>query len=118
MRMIVCIVQARMGSKRLPGKVAMKIGGKPMLAHELERLSKSKKIDALICATTVNPDDDGIVEIAKSAGVAHFRGDEADVLDRYYHAGKDAKADVVVRVTGDCPLHDPEVVDEVVEHFI
>jgi len=114
---VVIIVQARMGSTRLPGKINMPILGKPMLQRELERLLQSKHADACVLATSTNKEDDVPFAIAKAAGVECFRGDEKDVLDRYYKAAKEAKAEVIVRVTGDCPLHDPEVVDETIERF-
>lgn len=115
---VVVIVQARVGSTRLPRKVLRPLAGKPMLERELERIKKAKRIDAFVLATTQKPEDDVIVEIAKRAGFACFRGSESDVLDRYYQAAKGAKAEVIVRVTGDCPLHDPEVVDLVVDRFL
>ena len=111
------IVQARMGSTRLPGKINKPILGKPMLQWELERLSKAKKVDLCIVATSTDRTDNVVVDIAKAAGVECFRGDEKDVLDRYYQAAKYAKADLVIRATGDCPLQDPDVVDEVVYRY-
>lgn len=116
--MIVAIIQARTGSTRLPGKALRMLSGKSMLERELERLKKATRVDAFIVATTQKSEDDVIVEIAKRAGFPCFRGSERDVLDRYYHAAKEAGADTIVRVTGDCPLHDPEVVDLVVDRFL
>jgi len=116
--MIAAILQARMGSTRLPGKVLKPILGKPMLLWQLERLKRAKTIDTLIVATTNKAEDDPIAELAERTGVRVFRGSEHDVLDRYYKAAKAAKARVIVRVTGDCPLHDPAVVDTVVKHFL
>lgn len=116
--MIAAIVQARVGSTRLPGKVLKPILGKPMLLWQLERLKRSKTVDTLIVATTLKPEDDPVAELAERAGVKVFRGSEHDVLDRYYKAAKAVKARVIVRVTGDCPLHDPAVVDIVVEHYL
>lgn len=115
--MITFIIQARRGSTRLPGKVLKPLLGKPMLSRELERVKRAKKADAIIVATTDKPEDDAVAKIAAEAGVKVFRGDENDVLDRYYRAAKEVGADVVVRITGDCPLHDPSVIDEVVTHF-
>jgi len=114
---VVLIVQARLGSTRLPGKILRPLLGKLMLEWELERLKKAKRVDEFVLATTNKTEDDAVVGVGERAEFTCFRGNENDVLDRYYHAAKEAKADVVVRVTGDCPLHDPEVVDRVVEHF-
>ena len=116
--MIVAIIQARTGSTRLPEKVLCDLMGKPMLERELERLKKATRIDTFVLATTYKSEDDAVVEIGARAGFTVFRGSEKDVLDRYYRAAKEAGADVVVRITGDCPLHDPEVVDLVVKHFL
>lgn len=115
--MTIAIIQARMGSTRLPGKVAKLILGKPMLAHQIERVGYAKLVDKIVVATTDKKDDDPIMEIAKTYGVTYFRGDERDVLDRFYRAAKEAGADVVVRLTGDCPLSDPQVIDETVDYF-
>ena len=116
--MIALIVQARIGSTRLPGKVLRPLSGKPMLQWELERLRHAKKIDRFVVATTGKSNDDPVASLAQTAGFEVFRGNETDVLDRYYQAAKDAKADVVVRVTGDCPLHEGAIVDLVVERFL
>lgn len=115
--MIVGIIQARMGSTRLPGKVNMPIFGKPMLQREIERVKKTRKVDTWILATSDTPADDVVAAIAAATAVECFRGSEKDVLDRYYHAAKNAQADVVVRITGDCPLHDANVIDNVVQRF-
>ena len=114
---VVLIVQARMGSTRLPAKIHKPILGKPMLQRELERLTKAKKANVVIVATSTDPADDLVIDIAKAAGVQSFRGDEKDVLDRYYQAAKAADATLVVRATGDCPLQDPHVIDEVIERY-
>lgn len=106
-----------MGSTRLPGKVLKPILGKPMLLWQLERLKGAKTINTFVVATTNKPEDDPVAELAESAGYKVFRGSEQDVLDRYCGAAKSVKARVVVRLTGDCPLHDPAVVDLVVERF-
>jgi spore coat polysaccharide biosynthesis protein SpsF len=111
----VAIVQARMTSSRLPGKILADVAGVPMLAQELRRLSRARQLDAVVVATTVNASDDPVLELAKAERVGCFRGDEADVLGRFVGAAREAAADVVVRVTGDCPLIDPQIVDAVVE---
>lgn len=113
----VAIVQARMGSTRLPNKVMRPICGLPMIDLLLKRLSLSKHIDHIVLATPDDPRNDPLAQHVGSLGYAVFRGSENDVLDRYYHAAQAAKADVVVRITGDCPLIDPEVVDAVIGKF-
>jgi spore coat polysaccharide biosynthesis protein SpsF len=110
----VAIVQARMGSSRLPGKSLMPVAGQPMLFHVLQRLGASRKLDDIVVATSNVPRDQVIVDLAREAGVETFSGSETDVLDRYYGAAKAFGAGIVVRVTGDCPLIDPVIVDEVV----
>lgn len=116
--MIVCIIQARTGSTRLPRKVLKQILGKPMLSLQLERVKKSKLIDLVIVATTTKKEDDSIVVLTKDMGVDCFRGSEDDVLDRYYHAAKKGGADIVIRLMADCPLSDPGVIDETIEYFL
>ncbi|MFH2101709.1 MAG: glycosyltransferase family protein [Candidatus Micrarchaeota archaeon] len=115
---IVAIVQSRMGSTRLPGKSLVEIAGKPMLQHVVERAKKSKHINEVIVATTDQPDDDAIEEMGGKLGVEVFRGSENDVLDRFYQAAKKASADVIVRITADCPLIDAAVSDMVIEFFM
>lgn len=116
--MIVCIVQARMGSTRLPQKVAKPILGKPMLVHQIERVKQARRIDKIVIATTVKGEDDIVARMAQEAGAECFRGSESDVLDRYYQAAKKASADIVIRITGDCPLSDPRVIDETIDYFL
>lgn len=112
---VVAILQARTSSTRLPGKVLADIEGAPLLAHELRRLQRSARVDEIVVATTTNPGDDAVVDVARTEGVRWFRGDEHDVLGRYTAASREAGAQIVVRVTADCPLLDPAVVDEVVD---
>jgi len=112
---IVLITQARMGSTRLPGKVLKKAGDRSMLEIHLQRVMRSRKIHECILATTVEENDTVIADFGKSFGIKVFRGSEKDVLDRYYQAARFAEADIVVRVTSDCPLIDPELIDEVVQ---
>src|SRR4051812_17564696 len=114
---IVGIIQARTGSTRLPSKVLKPILGQPMLARMLERVKGSKKLNQIVVATSDKSENDSIARIAEEAGVAVFRGSEKDVLDRFYNAAREAHADVVMRLTGDCVLMDPHVIDEVVNHF-
>ena len=110
----VAIIQARIGSQRLPGKVLMDISGRSMLAHVINRVSGCETIDAVIVATSDRTQDDAVAAAAHSEGVVVVRGSESDVLSRYALAARSVEADVVVRVTADCPLLDPTVVDRVV----
>lgn len=110
---VVCIVQARMGSTRLPGKVLRPILGKPMLGLLVERLTYAKTLDDIVVATTAHDRDDPIEALTRDRGVGCFRGSEDDVLDRVLRAAHAARADVIVEITGDCPLMDPALVDEV-----
>lgn len=107
-----------MGSTRLPGKVSKLILGKSMLVQQIERVKQARLIDTIIIATTIKGDDDIIAHMAEEAGVGCFRGSESDVLDRYYQVAREAQADIVIRVTGDCPLSDPKVIDETIEYFL
>lgn len=117
----IAIIQARMGSTRLPGKVLKPVLGEPMLARMLERVKRAKSLDTVIVATTDKPEDDATAAVAERCGVQVFRGSALDVLDRYYHAAKQMGATpdmVIVRLMADCPLHDPSVIDEDAKHFI
>lgn len=115
--MIVAIIQARMGSTRLPGKVLKKVLGRTMLEHLFERLRRARSIDKIVLATTNERIDDPVAKLAKKFGIETFRGSENDVLDRYYQAAKKFGAVDVVRITGDCPLMDPAIVDRVVNFY-
>lgn len=106
------IIQARMMSSRLPGKVLRPLLGKPMLEWVIKRASRSKVIDGCVVATTTDPSDDKIEQWGNEHGVFVFRGSQFDVLDRYYQAAKQAGADFIIRVTADCPLIDPDLIDE------
>lgn len=114
---VVAIVQARMGSSRLPGKVLMEIVDKPMLQHVVERAAAAPGIDRVVVATTTDPQDDAVAALAEAMGVAVERGSVDDVLDRYVRAARNHDAEVVVRITGDCPVLDPQVVGRVVAAF-
>lgn len=107
-----------MGSTRLPGKALKDIHGRTMLARVVRRASRSTLIDALVVATTEKVADDPIISECELLGVPSFRGSEDDVLDRYYQAAKVHSADCVVRITSDCPLIDPEIIDRVVQAFL
>ena len=115
---VVAIIQARTGSTRLPGKVLMPIVGKPVLWHIVNRLKYCRNIDAIVVATTNKISDKPIIETAKEIGVDAFAGSEEDVLDRYYQAAKKFCAKVVVRITADCPLLDPKIVDTVIDYYL
>jgi len=111
---VVAIIQARMGSSRLPGKVLQDIGGSTMLARVVRRTQRAASLDEVIVATTVETDDEVIVAECRRLSVPVFRGDKEDVLDRYYQAAQAYHAAIIVRITSDCPLIEPEVVDQVV----
>jgi len=114
---VVCIIQARMASSRLPGKVLENICGHPMLYWVVTRAAEAKLIDEIIVATTLDNSDDLISKWCLDHNINCFRGDGFDVLDRYYQTAKNYQADVVVRLTADCPLIDPDLIDEVVSVF-
>src|SRR4051794_35183830 len=104
----VIIVQARMTSSRLPGKVLMELADRPMLSQQIRRLKNCREMDEIVIATTINATDDPVVELADAEGLRWFRGSESDVLSRYVGAAHEAKAEIVIRITVDCPLIDPE----------
>ncbi len=116
--MILAIVQARMSSSRFPGKVLKEAQGKPLIIHMLERVSRAKKIDELVLAISIEPSDGILRERVEETGFQIFQGSLDDVLDRFYSCALEKKADAIVRLTGDCPLHDPEVIDAVIEDFL
>jgi spore coat polysaccharide biosynthesis protein SpsF len=113
----VAIIQARMGSSRLPGKVLKDLGGETVLGRVVRRLQRSRHISKIVVATTTGPADEVIVAECDRLEVLCFRGSEHDVLDRYYQAAHEKAAEAVVRVTSDCPLIDAKLVDETVEVF-
>lgn len=108
------IIEARMTSTRLPGKVVLPILGRPVLSHLIERLQQCQKLDGVVIATTTNKTDDVLEELAFNSGVGCFRGSEEDVLERVLLAAKKNAVDVIVEITGDCPLVDPSIVDELI----
>lgn len=111
---VVAIIQGRMSSSRLPGKILADIAGQPMLQRVFVRTSRADSVSQTLFATTTDPSDDPVAEYCDFSGIPFTRGSLYDVLDRYYQAAKSAKADVVVRITADCPVIDPELIDEVV----
>ena len=115
---VVAIIQARMGSTRLGGKVLKEVCGKPLLWHLLYRLKHSKLINKIVVATTISSKDDVIVKKAVEWGYDVFRGSENDLLDRYYQAALKFKADPIVRISADCPLIDPKIVDMIIKEYL
>ena len=115
--MVLAIVQARLSSTRLPGKVLMPILGRPMLWRQLERVKLAKSIDHLIVATSDQPEDRQLVSMCREFGVECYCGSLDDVLDRFYRAASHYEADHIVRLTGDCPVADPQVIDAVIEYY-
>ncbi len=113
----VAIIQARTNSSRLPGKVLLDLGGKPLLAWAVNRASRASTIDRVLVATTTDPSDDAVETFCQAHGCACFRGSQFDVLDRYYQAGRQAGAQTIVRLTADCPLIDAEEIDRTVRLF-
>ena len=115
---VVLIVQARMSSSRLPGKALLPLAGKPALLRQLERIRKVKSIHECLVATSVDPTDDVIVSLCSEQNIRYVRGSLANVLHRYHQAAVQAQADIVVRITGDCPLHDASVISECIECYL
>lgn len=116
--MIAAIIQARMSSSRLPGKIMLRACGKTMLELMIERVQKAHTLDKILVATTINPADDIIVNLCKDIGVQYFRGPEEDVLLRYKLAADVVNADTIVRLSSDCPLIDPIVIDKIVNVYV
>lgn len=114
---VVATIEARMTSSRLPGKVLLPALGEPMLMHLVRRLRAVPSIDAIVVATTANASDEPIVGFAKAAGVGCYRGSEDDVLARVIGAGEFAQAEVLVEITGDCPVIDPDLVEQTIRMF-
>jgi glutamate-1-semialdehyde 2,1-aminomutase len=109
---IVALVQARMGSTRLPNKVIKEIVGRPMIELLLKRLSQSKEVSQIVVATSENEENDSLQSLVTALGYQCTRGSENDVLSRFYESAKRTGADVIVRITGDCPLVDAKLVDK------
>ena len=112
------IVQARMGSTRLPGKSMMDLAGAPLIGRIVERVKRCKRVDIIVLATTQNTENDALAELGQSYGVSVFRGSEDDVLDRYYQAARAFNADVVVRIPGDNPVPEPREIDRIISHHV
>lgn len=116
--MIAAIVQARMGSTRLPGKVIKEVKGRPLLSYLIERLRSCRGIEKIIIATSINKEDDVIALLAEREGIPVYRGSQDDVLDRYYQTAIKYQVDNIVRITADCPLIDPGVTEEVINYYL
>ncbi len=115
---IVAVICVRMGSNRLPNKVMLKILGKPILGHLIERVTRAKSIDEIVVATSCNPDNNAIEDYCRKENISCFRGSEEDVLGRTLGALKTCKADVAVEIFGDCPLIDPVIIDDIVKYYL
>ena len=115
---VIAILQARMGSTRLPGKVLLPAAGKPLIAHMIERVRRARSLTQLWLATSEDANNDPLAQTVAALGIGVFRGSEHDVLSRYSAIAINTDADWIVRLTGDCPLHDPEIIDAVVDYAI
>jgi len=115
---IAAIIQARMNSSRLPGKVLMDLGGETVLARVVQRIRRTSLVDEIVVATTGSTVDQAIVDECQRLGVSVFRGEENDVLDRYYQAARWMGAEGIVRITSDCPLIDPQITDKTIRSFL
>lgn len=117
MKNVIALIQARTGARRLANKVLLDLGGKTVLEHVINRVRRAKTIDEAVVVTTVQKEDLKIVKLASSLGVRVLCGSENDVLDRYYQAARLLEAQHVVRITADCPVMDPKIIDQVVNHY-
>ncbi len=115
---IVTVIQARMSSTRLPGKIMLPILGKPLLLRMIERVRQAKQTGQLIIATSINKDDDEVEEFCTTNNLACYRGHLTDLLDRHYQVAKKHLADAVVKIPSDCPLVDPQIIDKVIQHYV
>ena len=111
------IVQARVNSTRLPNKVLLEINNKPLIEYVIDQISAAKLVDYCIIATSINPKDDKIINFCEKKKIKYFRGSEEDVLDRYYNCAKHYDCKIIIRISADSPLIDPDVIDEVIMKF-
>lgn len=118
MQRIITIMQTRMGSGRLPGKVLLPLAGKPLFIRQLERIQAASLVQEVVVATSTQQEDDIIAQICKQEGFACYRGHATDLLDRHYQAGLQYKADAIVKIPSDCPLIDVSVIDKVLSYYI
>ncbi|MBF9223032.1 cytidylyltransferase domain-containing protein [Hymenobacter ruricola] len=115
---VLTVVQARMGSSRLPGKVGLPLAGQPLLVRMVERVQRARLAGAVVVATTTAPADDALAEMCAAHGLPCFRGDALDLLDRHYQAAREYGAEVVLKIPSDCPLIDPAVIDQVLGVYL
>lgn len=115
---VLCIIQARMGSERLPGKVMKELGNKPMIEHTLSRVAGSDRVDQVVLATSDKESENVMVDYLTDNGWCVFRGDENNVLKRYVDCEEVYKGDIIIRVTGDCPFIDSDIIDNVITYFV
>jgi spore coat polysaccharide biosynthesis protein SpsF len=115
---ITCIIQARTNSSRLPNKILLKLSNTTIIVHIIDRIKKSTLIEQIILATSINHNDKILLDIANDNQVTSFKGNELDVLDRFYNAAKENDANIVIRITGDCPLVDPILIDKMLKFFL
>lgn len=118
MKKFICLIQARMGSTRLPGKVMKYILDKPMIYYVVERVKQCKYIDQVVVVTTETLEDDDLVDYLITNEVNVYRGDTEDVLKRYLDAAQKYHGDIIVRITGDCPLIDPVLIDHIISYYL
>jgi len=111
------VVQARLGSTRLPGKVLLDLAGEPLIVRMIERIAHIKTPASIVVATTIHPEDNKILEVCRAAGIEVFSGHPTDLLDRHYQAALEYRAEVVAKIPSDCPLIDPSIIDRVFERF-
>lgn len=114
----IVMIQARMNSSRLPGKVLLDLGGKPMLERVIDRASRARRVDQVCVATTTDPSDDQIAAFCASRSIACYRGSQFDVLDRFYQAARQVGAEIIVRLTADCPVIDPALIDQSISAYL
>jgi spore coat polysaccharide biosynthesis protein SpsF (cytidylyltransferase family) len=112
------VIQARMGSTRLPGKSLVEIAGQPLLGHVIDRTKACQLVHEVVLATTIEPEDTALIALAGAKGIGSYRGSVDDVLDRFYQAALSVRADNVVRITADDPFKDPEVIDLVIQRLL
>lgn len=115
---VVALIQARMGSTRLPGKVLMDLAGATMLERVVRRTLRAQRLSTVVVATTTHKRDQLIVDLCHRIGIPVTRGSELDVLDRYYQTAIDYAAEIIVRITSDCPLIEPEIIDQLITRFL
>lgn len=115
---ILVFLQARMGSSRLPGKIMLPLENKNVIEHDIDRIKRSKLINDIIVCTTVENKDDCIENYCKNNNISYYRGSENNVLDRYYQCSLIHKPDIIVRITSDCPMIDPEIIDKMISEYL